>query len=98
MSGRGGRRGGRRIFYSIKVRSVWRNFNNSNRKHKRQDLKFYPHVARTDWQMEKFTKVKKYIILNIQSEFLNGIDTLESIRKGSILYFSKEIPIKKTSK
>ena len=44
-----------------------------------------------------FTKVKKDIILNIQSEFVYGSDTEESIRKKDIFALSMDILIKKTS-
>ena len=46
--------------------------------------------------MAVFTKVKKHLILNIQSEFVNGSDIAEPISKGAIIDLSKEINIKKT--
>ena len=75
---------GRGIFARDKGRGVWRNFNISNNQNKRQYLKCYPHGTGLDCQREKFTKVKEHLILKIQSEFLNGSDISESIRKGVI--------------
>ena len=48
-------------------------------------------------QTTRFTKLKEHSVLKIQSEFLNGSDIVESIRKGVILYLSKEIRIKRIS-
>ena len=45
--------------------------------------------------MVTFTKVKEHLILKIQSEFVNGSDIEESIRKGFILDLMKEILIKR---
>ena len=87
MSGRG------RIG-SVRGRSGRIKFNSSNNQNKRQDLKFYPHRTGTYLQKPTFTKVKEHLILKIQSEFLNGSDISESIRKGVILDLSKETPIK----
>ena len=47
--------------------------------------------------MATFTKVKERLILKIQSEFVNGSDIAESIRKVVILYLIKEITVKMTS-
>ena len=55
----------------------------------------YPHRTVPDQHTAKFTIGKEYLILKIQSEFVNGSDISESIRKGVILYLSKEIPIKR---
>ena len=62
-----------------------------------QELKFYPHGTGPDQQTATFTKMKENLILKIQSEFVNGIDIAESIRKGAILYLSKDIMIKRIS-
>ena len=93
MSGRGGHGCGRVRFIHIGG-GRWRNFNSSNNRNKRQELKFYLHGTILDRYTEIFTKVKEHLILKIQSKFVNGNDILESIRKGYILYLSKETPIK----
>ena len=95
--GRGGRGGGRGRFVGSRVRGGYRNFNSNNNRSKRQGLKSYPHGYGPDRQTVEFTKVKKHIILKIQSEFVNGSDISESIPKGYILYLSKQILIKMIS-
>ena len=87
--------GGRGRFDSNRVCSGWKYFSSSNNQNMWQELKCYPHGTGTDQQTEAFTKVKEYLILNIQSEFVNGSDISESIRKGVISYLIKEIPIKR---
>ena len=57
----------------------------------------YPHGNGTDLQTASFNNVKEHLILNIQSEFLNGSDIVESIHKGVILYLSNKIPIQRIS-
>ena len=88
---------GRERFRSGRERGVRRNFNSSNNKNKRQEVKMYPHGTGPDWQTATFIKVKDHIILTIQSGFVNRNDIAESILKGVILDLSKEIPIKRTS-
>ena len=82
MSSRGGRGVSRGRLVSGRGSGGQRNFNSSNKRNKRKDLKCYPHRTGTDQQTEAFTKVKEYLILNIQSEFMNGSDIAESICKG----------------
>ena len=77
MSGRGRRGGGRGIFGSNRVCGVQRNFYISNNRIKRQEMTFYLNGTRPDRQTEKFTKVREHLILNIQSEFINGSDIAE---------------------
>ena len=97
MYGRGGSVGGRGGLGSVRGRDVWRKFDSNNNRNKRQELQFYPHGAAPDRQMATFTKVKERLILKIQSEFVNGSDIAESIRKVVILYLIKEITVKMTS-
>ena len=89
FSGRGGHGGGRGRIGSGRVRGGWRNFNSSNNLNKRQELKMYPCGTGPDKHTAMFTTVKEHLIINIQSEFLNGIDIAESMRKGVILDSSK---------
>ena len=74
IGGHGGRRGrigsGRGHGHQI-------NFNSSNNWNKRQEMKIYPHGTGLDWQTAIFTKFKGYLILNIESEFVNGSDIAE---------------------
>ena len=46
----------------------------------------------------KPVKVKEHQVLKIESEFLNGSDITESIRKGVVLDLRKKIPIKGISR
>ena len=48
FSGRGGLGGGRGRFVSGRGRGGRRNFNRSNNRNKKQELKFYPHGTRLD--------------------------------------------------
>ena len=70
-----------------------RNSNSRNNWNKSQELEFYQHGTGPDQQMVTFTRLKEHPILNIQGEFLNGSDIVESICKGFILYLSKLILI-----
>ena len=65
------------------------NLNISNNINKRQEPKFYLHGTGSDIPISTLTKVKDRLILEIQSEFVNGINLIESIRKGEILYLIK---------
>ena len=94
MTRRGGRGGGRGRSGNGIGRSGWRNFNSSNNQNNRHELKFYPRGTGPDQQTESFTKVREHLILNLQSEFVNGCSIAESIQKGEILDLSKEISIK----
>ena len=70
MSGRGGHVGGIVRLGRGRGRSGRRNFNSSNNRNKRQEMKFYPHGTGPDQQAEKFTKVGELLMLKIQGEFL----------------------------
>ena len=62
-----------------------RNVNIINNKNKRHNVEYYLHGTVPDIQTLKFTKVTEHVILMIQSEFVNGSDIAERIRKGSFL-------------
>ena len=49
----------------------------------------YPRGTGPDKNMAMFTTVKDHLIIKIQSEFFNGIDIADSMRKGVILDSSK---------
>ena len=91
MFRRGGRGGGRGRLGSNRGGGVRIKFNNSNKRNKIQELNFFSHGTGPDIQTAKFTKLNQNQVLNIQSEFVNGSNIVESIHKKEILYFSKEI-------
>ena len=86
---RGGRRDGRGRFGSDRGHGGQINFKISNNQNKKQELKFYPHGTGPDQYTTTFNKALEHTILNIKSEFVNGSDISESIRKGVILDLSK---------
>ena len=60
MSGRGGHRGGIRIFGSRRGRGIRRNFNTSNNINKRHELKIHLHITGLDRHTAPFTKVEEF--------------------------------------